>query len=61
MPENDRLQSLFERALELSPAERLPFLQGECGNDRGLIDEVVELLAADTARRAERVLAAHCD
>lgn len=43
----EKIQSLFEKALELNPSERELFLKKECGNDIKLLNEVVSLLSAD--------------
>ena len=43
----NKIQSLFEKALELSPSERENFLKEECSNDKELFDEIMSLLAAD--------------
>ena len=43
----NKIQSLFEKALELNPSEKENFLQRECGNDKELFDEVASLLSAD--------------
>jgi serine/threonine protein kinase len=47
MPENERLQPLFEEALELAPQERHAFLERECGSDHRLLEELLGLLAGD--------------
>jgi len=44
-----RLRSLYERALERSPAEREAFLTAECGADRELFDEARGMLASNDA------------
>jgi eukaryotic-like serine/threonine-protein kinase len=44
-----RLQALFHRALELPPAARGPFLDGECADDPGLLRDALALLAEDAA------------
>lgn len=43
----NRIQSLFEKALELDPSARENFLKHECGDDKELFDEVVTLISAD--------------
>jgi eukaryotic-like serine/threonine-protein kinase len=43
----EKIQSLFEKALELDPSEREIFLKQECGDDKELFDEVVSLISAD--------------
>jgi len=43
----NKIQSLFDKALELNPSERENFLKQECGNDTELFDEVISLLSAD--------------
>ncbi len=45
-PKHERLRSLFDRALELSPIERAAFLARECGGDATLKLRVEALLAA---------------
>lgn len=42
-----KIQSLFEKALELNPSERENFLKQECGDDKELFDEVISLISAD--------------
>ncbi len=42
-----KIQLLFEKALELKPADRENYLRYECGEDKELFDEVVSLLKAD--------------
>jgi eukaryotic-like serine/threonine-protein kinase len=44
-----RAKSLFERALELPPAERDDFIARECAQDPELLSEVTGLLRADAA------------
>jgi WD40 repeat protein len=52
----DRVQALFDRAVDLSGAQRKAFLEAACAGDRGLRSEVESLLAyadrpaADTPR-----------
>jgi len=43
----NKIQSLFDKALELTASEREPFLKNECGDDVELYDEVISLLRAD--------------
>ncbi|MEM6640788.1 MAG: serine/threonine-protein kinase [Pseudomonadota bacterium] len=43
----ERLQSLFEAALDLTPSQRDPFLTEACGADVEMRDELRALLAAD--------------
>ena len=43
----EKIQSLFEEALELSPSERDNFLKDKCGDDKELFNEVITLLRAD--------------
>ena len=43
----EKIQSLFEKALELNPSERENFLKKECSNDKELYDEIMSLLSAD--------------
>ncbi len=43
----NKIQSLFEKALELNPLERENFLRNECDEDVELYNEIVSLLAAD--------------
>ncbi len=42
-----KIESLFERAIEISGSERETFLKNECGEDNELFEEVVSLLSAD--------------
>ena len=44
-----RIRKVFESALELSPAERVPFVEQACGGNTLLIAEVGRMLAADAA------------
>ena len=44
-----RIREVFESALELSPAERVPFVEQACGGNTLLIAEVGRMLAADAA------------
>lgn len=49
------VERVFERALELPPAERAPYVDETCGEDRALYVEVMGLLASDDeARRSLR-------
>jgi serine/threonine protein kinase/tetratricopeptide (TPR) repeat protein len=48
-----RLSSLFSRAVELEPAARAAFLDGECSDDAALRGEVAELLAVADGAEAE--------
>ena len=43
----NKIQSLFEKAIELNPTERESFLKNECSSDKELFVEVMSLLAAD--------------
>jgi serine/threonine-protein kinase len=43
----NKIQSIFEKALNLNPSEKENFLQRECGDDKELFDEVASLLLAD--------------
>ena len=43
----NKIQTLFEKALELNPSERENFLKNDCGDDKELFDDVMSLLAAD--------------
>ena len=43
----NKIQSLFEKALELNSSERESFLKNKCGNDKELFDDVVSLISAD--------------
>ena len=43
----EKIQSLFEKALELNTSERENFLKQECGDDSDLFNEVISLLIAD--------------
>ncbi len=45
--QNNRLQDLFLKAIELPPAEREDFLRRECRDDGTLLEQVRKLLAAD--------------
>ncbi|MGQ0639601.1 MAG: tetratricopeptide repeat protein [Gemmatimonadaceae bacterium] len=45
----ERIQSLFHRAVELSPNEQAAMLQRECAGDPSLVAEVQALLREDTA------------
>src|SRR5688572_14988680 len=47
-----RLREVFEAALELDPADVPAFLDGACGSDRSLRDEVEQLLAAHASADA---------
>jgi tetratricopeptide (TPR) repeat protein len=40
----DRIEELYERALQLTPPERAPFLEQACGSDRELLQELRSLL-----------------
>ncbi len=51
-----RVQELFDAAVELEPERRRQFLTVECANDEELLHEVESLLAGD--RRAGRFLEA---
>ena len=44
----EKIQSLFEKALELDSDKRENFLTEECGDDMELFEEVISLLKADT-------------
>ena len=44
----DEVQKLFELALELDSNKREDFLNGKCGDDKELFEEVISLLKADT-------------
>jgi hypothetical protein len=43
------IESLYERALELDPAERLAWLQKACNGDASLLEEIESLLACADA------------
>jgi len=43
----EKIQSLFEKALELDSDKRENFLKERCGDDKELFDEVISLLKAD--------------
>ncbi len=43
----NKIQSLFEKALDLNPSERENFLKSKCSDDKELFDEVASLLLAD--------------
>jgi eukaryotic-like serine/threonine-protein kinase len=49
MQPDERLQFLFDSALELDPVARMAFLVRECGNDHALLEELQSLLASDAA------------
>ena len=42
-----KIESLFEKAIELNERERIEFLKKECGNDDELFQEINSLLEAD--------------
>ena len=44
-----RIQELFEAALEMGPTEQKEYLEIQCGDDKDLIDEVSDLLKADNS------------
>ncbi|UCE88833.1 MAG: serine/threonine protein kinase [Pseudomonadota bacterium] len=46
----NRIQALFDSALELGAEEREDYLLNECGSDTALLDELRALLAADERR-----------
>lgn len=48
MPDNERLEQLFQVALEHSPEQRAEFLAGECGDDPALLAELQSLLESDS-------------
>jgi len=43
----EKIQSLFEKALELESSERESYLKSACDDDKELFDEVISLLHAD--------------
>jgi tetratricopeptide (TPR) repeat protein/predicted Ser/Thr protein kinase len=43
----DRIQALFHDATDLPESERRPFLDSACGNDRGLIADVLAMIEED--------------
>ncbi|MFI5237905.1 MAG: serine/threonine protein kinase, partial [Ignavibacteriales bacterium] len=43
----EKVQSLFEKALDVEYSKRNDFLKKECGDDKELFDEVISLLKAD--------------
>lgn len=43
----DKVQYLFNQAIELEALERVPFLKEKCAEDEELFDEVISLLNAD--------------
>ena len=43
----NKVQSLFEQALEIDQRERFGYLEKECGDDKELFNEVLSLLKAD--------------
>ena len=48
MPDNQRLEHLFQVALEQPPEQRAEFLAGECGDDPALLAELQSLLSSDS-------------
>ncbi len=40
----ERMEELFDAALDVAPNQRLAFLERACGADTGLLDAVVRLL-----------------
>ena len=48
----DRVQVLFEAAVQRAPATREAFLRGECGGDEVLLAEVLSLIEADDSAEA---------
>jgi len=42
-----KIQNLFEAALDMSPSEQIVFLRKECGDDTELFNEVASLIKAD--------------
>ncbi len=48
MPDNERLEQLFQVALEHSPERRAEFLASECGDDPALLAELQSLLESDS-------------
>jgi eukaryotic-like serine/threonine-protein kinase len=51
-PDSDRaslIRTFFFRAIDLTPAKRVTFLNEACGSDETLRSEIESLLAADTA------------
>ncbi len=49
-PETQRIEELFDRALQFEPEERAAFLAGACGNDVNLRRRVEDLLIASESR-----------
>ncbi|MCB9057844.1 MAG: serine/threonine protein kinase [Calditrichae bacterium] len=43
----DKIQTLFEQAVTIEPAERKTFLEQKCAGDSELLDELLSLLQAD--------------
>jgi len=43
----EKVQELFERALEFSKEDRIPFIKKQCEGEKDLFEEVVSLLEAD--------------
>ena len=52
----ERVQELFNQALELDPVERPGFLEQACGEDAELLEEVQVLIAHDEAAHARGFL-----
>ncbi|MCB9249981.1 MAG: serine/threonine protein kinase [Ignavibacteriales bacterium] len=46
-PDWEKVEKLFEEAIELDKDKRISFLKNKCGNNKKLFDEVVSLLEAD--------------
>jgi serine/threonine protein kinase len=44
----NKIEQIFEEALEKTPSERESFLKDACGDDKELFDEVLSLLQADS-------------
>src|SRR5260370_13376410 len=47
MPSNERLEELFQMALECDPGERTQFLAKHCQGDAQLLEELRTLLESD--------------
>ncbi|MCB0748310.1 MAG: hypothetical protein KDC90_12690, partial [Ignavibacteriae bacterium] len=47
LPDWEKVEKLFEEAIELDKKEQLTFLKNKCGNNKKLFDEVLSLLEAD--------------
>ncbi|MEL7497617.1 MAG: serine/threonine-protein kinase [Planctomycetota bacterium] len=50
--EPDQIQSIFDRLIKLSPAERKTALESECGDDREVREQILELFAKHESGQA---------